>query len=1082
VRFRTRKHFALLVRLALEPGKRFTRDYLTDLLWPTAAPRLANHSLAQGLSVIKAKVAREAVVIQRATVGLAPGWVDVDALRLGNGDVGVDGPFLDGFEIPAARPFEEWKDECRARLLPQVRDCLVRQMDAARRIGDFATVERRAERLQELDPLAEEAIRGVMEARAWAGDRSNALKAFARYETQLAEDLGAKPGADLVRMADLLRDGRRSSPRPVVSGAAAPLELMARRFEPETLIGREREFSVLYDAWIEARRRTPRIVVVTSDPGVGKTTLANAFVSSCQMDGAVVARAQAYDAERELPFAVLGELVKQLASQRAIGGADPEALSELTRITTEIVRVFPGVPKPVDWSPEITPLRLADAFLKTVTAAAVDSPVVLVVDDVHAADNASTAILHVVARKLADARVLLILTGRNSELRLSGAPAALTADTSIEGLRTLELDVLPSEAAERVVRQLAAAAEQSDPPTDRILRVSGGNPLALELLTREWATHGPASLLRDVEALNTQPVPTIGIPRAIGAVFDRQSRRLDAATRATLDLAAVLGRRLTDLALYAAVDLTPSQAAEALSRLKDEGLLREVRGDLEFRNELIRAQAYYAVAGPARQHLHRRVAELLAARLPREDKAVSLEIAWHYLRGGDARAAEPHAVAGAEGALQGGAPVEAERVLKSLIVELKSASSDARVPRLLAKALVNQSKGEAALPILAGILENPALVPRDRAEVLYLSAAAEYLRREDGSRYSECAAEALDAAVAVGAPDLIAQSVFEYARSGVIKGDAARVQEAARRISCALEQPEVQKNAMIFFARSYCRFFCCEPFDAVADSEMALRLHHESRNLVERAFLLNGHAVCLRVVGRTGEARAAFERALELSVQIGDDSRASIICCNLAMLENSRGDFESGLTYGQKALAYARTDVNQPLRTLVHLSLMESCALLGRLDEAQEWMDSGRRSLYGNATMLNRIEFYLETAGFALIQGNVGLAVSLIEDAERAVQGQEFILYDVGVFERYRAFRAAHREGLDAAWELVQAAVQRFRGKHPLYYINVLPTKAWLEEKMHGHYSKETEEGLKLVTEYDLEGKRALWTAQGFLK
>ena len=157
------------------------------------------------------------------------------------------------------------------------------------------------------------------------------------------------------------------------AGAAAPVpEIMARRFEPETLIGREREFSVLYDAWIEARRKTPRFVVVTSDPGVGKTTLTNAFVSSCQMDGAVVARAQAYDAERELPFAVLGELVKQLASQRAIGGADPEALSELTRITTEIVRVFPGVPKPVDWSPEITPLRLADAFLKTVTAAAVD--------------------------------------------------------------------------------------------------------------------------------------------------------------------------------------------------------------------------------------------------------------------------------------------------------------------------------------------------------------------------------------------------------------------------------------------------------------------------------------------------------------------------------------------------------------------------------------------------------------------------------------------------------------------------------------------------------------------------------------
>src|SRR3989442_15937457 len=118
------------------------------------------------------------------------------------------------------------------------------------------------------------------------------------------------------------------------------------------------------------------------------------------MDGAVVARAQAYDAERELPFAVLGELVKQLATQRAIGSADPEALSELTRISSEIVKAFPGVPKPVEWSPELMSLRLADAFLKTLVAAAVESPVMLVVDDIHAADNASVAILHTVARRL----------------------------------------------------------------------------------------------------------------------------------------------------------------------------------------------------------------------------------------------------------------------------------------------------------------------------------------------------------------------------------------------------------------------------------------------------------------------------------------------------------------------------------------------------------------------------------------------------------------------------------------------------------------------------------------------------------
>ena len=437
VPFRTRKHLALLIRLALEPGKQFTRDYLADLLWPDAPAQHANHSLAQGLSVIKAKIAREAVVIRRATVGLATGWVDVDVMHLSNSDVAIDGPFLDGFEIAEARSFEDWKDEYRARLIPQVRDCLVRQMDAARRIGDFVTVEKHATRLQDLDPLSEEGIRGVMESRAWASDRSSALKAFARYEVRLAEELGAKPGAELVRMADLLRDGRRSPSRPAAAGY--PPERADRRFEPETLIGREREFSVLYDAWLEARRKSPRIVVVTSDPGVGKTTLVNAFAASCQMEGAVVARAQAYDAERELPFAVLGELVKQLATRRVIGSADPEALSELTRISSEILRTLPGVPKPIEWSPELTPLRIADAFLKTISAAAADSPIMLVVDDMHAADNASTAILHSVARKLGDTRILLVLTGRTNELRLSDGPWNLASDASIETIRFVVL-------------------------------------------------------------------------------------------------------------------------------------------------------------------------------------------------------------------------------------------------------------------------------------------------------------------------------------------------------------------------------------------------------------------------------------------------------------------------------------------------------------------------------------------------------------------------------------------------------------------------------------------------------------------
>src|SRR5947208_13416346 len=201
VRFRTRKHFALLIRLAVEAGRKLTRDYLMDLLWPDVAAPRARHSLAQALTVLKEKVGREHILVQRASIALVAGAVEADVGRLDAAETAIRGQFLDGFEVPGAVQFEQWKDEWRAKLMPRIRDCLVKQMDGGRRIGDFAAVEARAQLLLELDPLSEDAVRGVMEARAWVGDRSNALKVFARFEARLGDELGTKARRDLVRIA-----------------------------------------------------------------------------------------------------------------------------------------------------------------------------------------------------------------------------------------------------------------------------------------------------------------------------------------------------------------------------------------------------------------------------------------------------------------------------------------------------------------------------------------------------------------------------------------------------------------------------------------------------------------------------------------------------------------------------------------------------------------------------------------------------------------------------------------------------------------------------------------------------------------
>src|SRR5947208_2179013 len=426
--------------------------------------------------------------------------------------------------------------------------------------------------------------------------------------------------------------------------------------------------------------------------------------------------------------------------------------------------------RPRRWSAEVIPLRLADCFLKAVEAATDESPLVLVVDDIHAADNASAAILHMVARKLPRTRLLLILTGRTNELRTAAAPSALVSDTTVQALQGLELEPLSAEAAERLVTALAVRADATlkpdDLPTTRILQAGNGNPLALELLTKEWVAHGSSSLLSDIEALNTQPVANIGIPRAIGAVFDRQIRRLDATSRAALDFAAVLGRRLADLPLYEVVGLAPAAAGEALTRLLEEGFLREVHGGLEFRNELIRAQAYYAIAGPARQHLHREAGSVLAQRKVGDDpRSSNLEVAWHFLRGGDPCRSLAYAIEGASAAMQVGAPYESEQVLSALLHQPCGKEHSERIQLLLARALVDQSKADDALPILGELVVSAGLTSRTLAEVTQMRAAAIYLvNRDVGESHCQAAAQALAAARTTDDVELIARALFEYAR------------------------------------------------------------------------------------------------------------------------------------------------------------------------------------------------------------------------------------------------------------------------------------------------------------------------------
>ncbi|HMV31888.1 MAG TPA: AAA family ATPase, partial [Gemmatimonadales bacterium] len=695
VRFRVRKHLALLAYLVTEPREPLRRDRLVDLLWPDARPAEGRHSLATALSVLRSRLGPRTFETTRDTIRFVAPDLAVDLDRLARGDVLGDDQhpplmvagFLEGFEITRAPEFMFWRDGMRARWLPPIRDALVLLLDRCRRTGDFAAIEPHADRLLALDPLAEDAVRAKMEARAFAGDRVSALRIFRAWRDQLAEELDAAPSPLLEGMALRLRQ-RGYTP----AGAAQVPPVATEQWRHHAFVGRAQQYRKLYERWESTRDGAGRHGLVLGDSGLGKTTLLERLTMATGLEGAVSARVQCYEMEQQIPYAAVGGLVRVLLERPGAGGTSPEWLAELARMIPMVALRYRNLPPPRDTAGESARLRFTEAVHELITAVAEEHPVVLVVDDVHLADDASIAVLHLLMRRTQDQRAMLLLAAREPELQ--GAPSARRLLEVMEplGLEAVRLEPLTPEEMGVVVEALAAGAEQVLPAPVRValLQAAAGVPMLAELLFDDWRQHGEQCLALAVGAMTEDPARAPDHAAAYEQLFARVLRDLSPTARSALHLAAILGERLNDLSMYDIVDLTLADTLKGLTELTGTRILRDGGKGVEFRNELLRRYTYLEVPSPVRRAVHGRIADRLLAAEGRGEPVPGLMLAWHCYRAGRPAEAEPYLLRGAQETLAKGAPVEAELALSSA---LPSLSVRHRVPAQLALVQALQEQG-----------------------------------------------------------------------------------------------------------------------------------------------------------------------------------------------------------------------------------------------------------------------------------------------------------------------------------------------------------------------------------------------------
>jgi DNA-binding winged helix-turn-helix (wHTH) protein/tetratricopeptide (TPR) repeat protein len=505
------------------------------------------------------------------------------------------------------------------------------------------------------------AISGARSALGDAGGPYRFIHSFARRGYRFVADvedgtLPPAPAAQLVRDAPLHGEGRGREPG-------------------EVFVGREALLASLRGELARAFTGSLRVLLLEGEAGIGKTRTAVELERIARSLGAGVYSGWCQENEPSGPFQPWLRMLGALA--RSDGWAAIErARSAATRDVRALLQgTATALAQEAGLAPGEARLRLFHAVASVLGAAAAQAPLLLVVDDLHAADSSSLRLLEFLARELGDARLALLVTLRSEEVSLRHPVVATLGElTRRSRSARFELGGLAREDVGRCVEAWTGRAPEPE-LVEEVFRRSEGNPFFVRELSR-WLSRGGAA--RAGRAGRGPDLPP--------SVRDVIRHRLQRRTPSCVDLlafAAVIGR---DFDLELLLRAAHADGEDALAAL-DEALAARIveesvsePGRWRFAHTLIQETLLAEKTPLWTAAAHRSVAAALAE-LDGGGDAHLIERAHHACRGADAATADEAvacALRAAERALAMTAFEEAARLVQSAASAL--ALSPARSP------------------------------------------------------------------------------------------------------------------------------------------------------------------------------------------------------------------------------------------------------------------------------------------------------------------------------------------------------------------------------------------------------------------
>ncbi len=728
---------------------------------------------------------------------------------------------------------DEWLVARREALREQYRDvlrCLATALIDRGQARDAVAVTRE---LVQADPLDEYGHRLRIEAHHVAGDRAGAVRAYHECVATLERELAVEPAQ---ATADVFAKVLDSPP----INTASPREPATRT--RADLVGRDHEWQELVAAWRDAERGQPGVVLVTGEPGIGKTRLVEDLRAWCTRSGAAVAEARSYATEGDLAYGVVASWLRSPEIRIGLAHLPHEQRAELARLLPEL-----GAAQVDDVDDAERRRRMFDAAVAAIAVS--ERRTLLVADDAQWSDQVSQEFIHYLVRTRSDDRLLVVLTARREDLDAGHPLTALQDSLALLGLATeLRLDRLSREATGALGSQLLGS-RLDEHAVDELFAETEGNPLFV---------------VETVRAGGRARSGSSGLSPRLRSVIDGRFRRLSGDAAAVLRAAAVVGRPCSAGLLAELCDLGDESLARGLDELWQRGILRETGADAyEFSHGKLRDAAYENLSPVMRRALNATVAKALAQLAGDDPELADSQVALHFEAAGLPDDAITWYQRAADGAQRVAAYAEAVRLLDRALALVPSLPPAARHVR----------------------------------ELELLSSMPPALGGAEGygtSRMHDAHRRATDVAARLGVelePRFLRSMVMAaLCRDQFLEARDAASQLLAHAHAMADESLRMESHYLLGISAFWAAQFeeAHQHFEVVvADFDPSERArHHAVYGHDPQVVCLSRLANTLWFLGREDEARATCEKALVLADEVGhplSGNTAAIFACLLAI-------------------------------------------------------------------------------------------------------------------------------------------------------------------------------------------------------